>query len=302
MKRNKDVFSKAFSEFTFSDSKIKFLHQVLFGMLLDIKEVCEKNHITILLSGGTMLGAVRHQGFIPWDDDLDVMMFRSEYVKLREVFQKELGEKYELVEPLQGNYTNKKPKIYLKNSIFSEVLYAGLPSEYRRVFIDVFLIENVPASIFARKIIGVIYDFAFHASGFIADYKYPSPIILEKAKSDHEVMQYYSFRRKIGKVLNVFFGMRFYIWICVHIDHCKRESGWVAVPSAISYNREVFKKEIFADLMDAEFNGELFKIPTDYDRYLKNLYHDYMKLPPEMDRLVHSVTEFKLLAEEDYYE
>ena len=77
MKKQKDVYSKVFSEFIFSDEQIELLHQTLFGMLMDIKKVCDKYNIDILLAGGTMLGAIRHKGFIPWDDDLDLMMLRS---------------------------------------------------------------------------------------------------------------------------------------------------------------------------------------------------------------------------------
>ena len=298
MKKQKDIYSKVFSEFVFSDEQIELLHNTLFDMLMDIKRVCDKHNITFLLSGGSMLGAVRHKGFIPWDDDLDIMMLRSEYVKFRQAVLSEMSDKYDLVEPLDGKYTNKKPKLFLKNSVFTEVVYAGLPAEYRRVFIDVFIIEDIPASASKRKFIGKIYDFAFHASSFIGDYKYPSPIILEKGKTDEEVRKYYASRRRMGGLLNVFFGMRFYLKICSKLDHAKKETGIVGVPSAISYNREVFEKKLFTDLIEVEFNGEMFKIPSDYDSYLKNLYKDYMRLPPEKDRVIHSCAEFKLNTEE----
>ena len=98
--------------------------------------------------------------------------------------------------------------------------------------------------------------------------------------------------------LNIYFGMRFYLKICSKLDHCKKETGVVAVPSAISYNREVFSKSLFTDLIEVEFNGEMFKIPSDYDAYLKNLYKDYMRLPPEQDRVIHSCAEFKINTEE----
>ena len=247
MKKQKDIYSKVFSEFVFSDEQIELLHNTLFDMLMDIKRVCDKHNITFLLSGGSMLGAVRHKGFIPWDDDLDIMMLRSEYVKFREAVLSEMTDKYDLVEPLDGKYTNKKPKLFLKNSVFTEVVYAGLPAEYRRVFIDVFIIEDIPASASKRKFIGKIYDFAFHASSFIGDYKYPSPIILEKGKTDEEVRKYYASRRRMGGLLNIFFGMRFYLKICSKLDHTRKETGIVGVPSAISYNREVFEKKLFTD-------------------------------------------------------
>ena len=138
MKKQKDIYSKVFNEFVFSDSQIELLHKTLFDMLMDIKRVCEKHDITFLLSGGSMLGAVRHKGFIPWDDDLDIMMLRSEYVKFRKAVLSEMTDKYDLVEPLDGKYTNKKPKLFLKNSVFTGSGLCRTPSRiqarlYRRL-------------------------------------------------------------------------------------------------------------------------------------------------------------------------
>ena len=295
MKTSKVMYTEAFREYTLTESQLELLHKTLFEMLLDVKRVCDAHHITFLLSGGTMLGAVRHKGFIPWDDDMDIMMLRSEYLKFREYFVKETGDKYDLVEPLDKYYTNKKPKIFLKRSVFKEVVYAGLPERFSRVFLDVFLIEDVPASKFARKVVGKVYDFAFLASSLAADYKYPSPILLEKSRTNEELRKYYGFRRKLGAILNIFFGMRFYIWITTKVSHTKSETGWVAVPSAIRYNREVFEKRMFTELIEVSFNEVKFMIPKDYDTYLKNLYNDYMQLPKEEDRIVHSTAEFRLL-------
>ena len=295
MKKSKEIYSKAFSEYRFTDEELELLHNTLFDILLDIKKVCDDHNITFLLAGGTMLGAVRHKGFIPWDDDLDILMLRSEYEKFRRVFISDTGDKYDLVEPLEDQYTNKKPKVFLRNSVFTEVNYAGLPEKYRKVFIDVFIIEDVPASPAARKVIGKIYDFAFFAASLAADYKYPSPIILEKAKKYDDINKYYGFRRNVGHVLNIFFGMKFYIWLTTKLGHTNKETGWVAVPASFGYNREVFPKELFTNLTEVSFNGVLFNVPVQYDLYLKNLYKDYMKLPPEQDREVHSCAEFRLL-------
>ena len=79
-----------------------------------------------------------------------------------------------------------------------------------------------------------------------------------------ELRKYYGFRRKLGAILNIFFGMRFYIWITTKVSHTKSETGWVAVPSAIRYNREVFEKRMFTELTEASFNGVKFMIPKDY--------------------------------------
>ena len=170
-----------------------------------------------------------------------------------------------------------------------------MPERFSKVFLDVFLIEDVPASPGMRKFVGKIYDFAFLASSLAADFKYPSPLILDMCKTNNKLKKYYRFRRMLGAVFNLFFGMRFYIWITTKISHVRRETGWVAIPSGIRYNREVFEKTVFTDIIELPFNGVKFKVPKDYDSYLRNLYSDYMRMPKESERLVHSIVEFKLL-------
>ena len=295
LKTSKVVYSEAFRDYSLTDTQLQLLHNTLFDMLLDIKKVCDANHITFLLSGGTMLGAIRHKGFIPWDDDVDIMMLRSEYLRFRNVFIESTGDKYDLVEPLEPFYTNKKPKVFLKKSVYKEVVCSGLPDRFSRVFLDIFLIEDVPASPVLRWFVGKVFDFAFLASSLAADYKYPSPLMLEKCQSNKELKNYYYFRRYLGAFFDHFFGMRFYIWITTKLSHVDTETGWVAIPTGVRYNREVFKKTMFTDLITVSFNGVDFCIPRNYDLYLRNLYKDYMQIPNETDRLVHSTSEFKLL-------
>ena len=297
MKDSRTMYSESFKEYTLSQSQLELLHDTLFGILLDVKQICYKAQATFLLSGGTVLGAVRHGDFIPWDDDLDIMMFRTDYQKFRDYFNNDesLKAKYDLVEPLEPHYTNKKPKLFLKKSIFKEVVYDGLPARFSKVFLDIFIIENVPASYIARRIVGSLYDFAFVASSLVADYKYPSRIIIDKGKTNMELKKYYGLRRFFGGILFVFGGMRFYIWLTTILSHSSKETGWVAIPSGIRYNREVFEKEMFSDVINMPFRGEMFLIPRRYDRYLSNLYNNYMQIPDESKRIVHSAVSFELL-------
>ena len=99
MKASKSLYSEAFKEYILSDSNVARLQETLYEMLEKICFVLNKYNIDYMLSGGTLLGAVRHNGFIPWDDDIDIMMTRENYVKLIE-HQKELDDDLVLVEPL----------------------------------------------------------------------------------------------------------------------------------------------------------------------------------------------------------
>ena len=290
---SKSMYSKYFSEYRLSMNQIKELQKTLLEMFIDIKEVCDKYQINYMLSGGTLLGAVRHKGFIPWDDDIDIMMLRKDYERFAAVFQRELAEKYELAEPLSDSkYVSKAPKIFKKGTTYVEVASCGI-QKFDMIFIDVFIIENMAEPGLQRKIISKIYDFAFKAASVCVDYKYPSSVIIEKGKVEKDVKEYYTLRRRLGWIFSHVGGMRFYLKLVDKIGKKYKESNWLGVPSAISYNREIFDKKVFTELTEGEFCGIAVKIPKQYDVYLTNLYGDYMELPPENKREVHVA--YKLL-------
>jgi len=297
MKSSMLIYGSSFTENTLSQKELEELHNALFGILLDVKKVCEDNSIKFFLCGGTALGAIRHKGFIPWDDDVDIMMLRSEYERFRTCFREAFPDKYLLAEPLDEDYTNKKPKIYLNKSVYKEVVYAGLPDRYNRVFIDIFPIENVPSSKIIRKINGALYDFAFIAASLAADYKYPSPVILNKCQEDSHLKKYYYTRLRLGEFFQMFFGMKFYLKLTERLSHVNKNTGWTGMPSARVYNRIIFPLSMFQESIMVDFNGVKFPVPKDYDNYLTHLYGNYMVLPKEEDRSIHSAAEFKLLEE-----
>ena len=287
MKKAKNVYSRNFGEYSLTDKQLKDTQSRLLNAFLDIKSYCEDNNIHYMMSGGSMLGTVRHEGFIPWDDDIDIMMTRKEYIKFREKFEGVLSDKYILAEPLvTEHYVYKMPKIYIKNTVFQTIINAGY-DYYNMLSIDIFIIEFVPNSKLMQEIKGTIYNLAYKAASVCFDYKYPSPVILEKAKTNKEVQDYYSERRKLGKFFSILGGMRFYLKICDAIARNGKPSEWYGVPSAISYNREILPRTVFDNLRTGNFCGNKVSIPVDYDTYLKNLYGNYMQIPDPNDRETH---------------
>ena len=177
--KSKELQKNAHSEnwITLSDSDLDKIHEHLLEMISDIDTVCRKHGLYYSLSGGTALGAVRHKGFIPWDDDADVAFLRSEYERFRQavkteldddadifltrdsyskflnVFDRELGEKYFLHSPERTpELGSVGVQLIKKNTVFKTVTTAL--SDEAGVFIDICILENAPTNRLVRKVHG----------------------------------------------------------------------------------------------------------------------------------------------------
>ena len=289
MKTSKSIYTECFPEYRLDNNQLAILQEELLKMFTDLKNVFDKYDIKYMMSGGSLLGTVRHKGFIPWDDDIDLMMTRKEFGRFRDLFMKELGDKYIQAEPLSDPlYFSKMPKVFKKNTVYIEIPTAGLDA-FHMMFIDIFIIENIPKSGIYRNLISFVYNISFKGSSFCLDYLYPSPVIEEKMKTNKELSKYYKFRRMIGFFFSHIGGIKFYLTLLNKLASKFDETGWKGVPSAISYEREVFQDEVFTDISKGTFCGVEVNIPTHFDTYLKNLYGDYVKLPPLEQREIHGV-------------
>lgn len=287
MQDSKSLYSRCFAEYRISDECLKRLQHELLSMLVDFKSVCDKYQIDYMLCGGTALGAVRHQGFIPWDDDVDVMMLRSEFMKLRKVFSKEFPDKYILAEPLSDpRYVSKMVKIFKKGTTFVEIPTAGVGGP-DMIFIDLFLIENMPAPGLKRKLKALAYNTAFRAASVCIDYQYPSPPLLEKEKSNPKLKRYYLFRRALGLLFTAFGSIQSYLRICEKIAAQTEKTDWLGIPSDSGYSTRIYPYELFSEITETPFCGHKMKIPKRYDFYLKHEYGDYMQIPPPEKREYH---------------
>ena len=196
------------------------LHIELSRMITDISKVMENYGIHWSLSGGSILGAIRHKGFIPWDDDIDIFITRSEYEKLKKVFDKDLGEKYKLRQPGEKGYLFHFPKIEDKRNRIQSVQSVG--EECTGLQIDVFILENTFDNALLRTFNGMICSaFLFIIS--CERLNLCKENILKYTENDPNVKKIVESRAKFSKIFGFFSCEK---WISIaykYFGHIKRE-------------------------------------------------------------------------------
>ena len=273
------------------DDTRKKLQKLLLEMYLDIYSVCRKHNITPYLIGGSALGAVRHKGFIPWDDDLDIGMTRDDYMRFKEVFAEELSSNYLLNAPnFSANSKERFPKILRKGTVLREVVDSQ-DTNLQRVFIDVFILENVPDSSFRFKLKGWYCNLLEFIAGKVFFFE----------NRDNYAKEYFSRAGRINYLLRVVIGGMFswrkaskwFDTIDKNVQY-HRQSRRVNIPTGRKhYFGEVFDRNLLFPAKTAIFEEHEVPIFNDYDSYLRNLYHNYMVLPPVEQRERHAFRELR---------
>ncbi len=136
-----------------SDVQLKQLQRVELEMLVELDRICRKYHIQYSLDGGTLLGAVRHKGFIPWDDDIDVIMLRTEYFKFRKACKHDLDCERFFLQDYRSDPGYRWGYAKLRRN-HTELMREGQErlGQHSGIFIDIFVADNVPDQFFSRRV------------------------------------------------------------------------------------------------------------------------------------------------------
>lgn len=244
--------------------------------ILDVvHSFCVKNNIRYSLAYGTLLGAVRHQGFIPWDDDIDLMMLRSEYDRFIDLWKKNPPEGYFLqTDDTDPKYINNFLKIRKNNTAFIQNEREKKCPYHTGIFIDIFPTDRVAPAGLQRKFQYLACQFNMlmtrnYTSGNKGFGGVIERILLKLPRSLKQAIKKQSYRIK------------------TKYNNAKNNELLLFVCVTIKSSQKYFDSDLFDDFTELSFNGKKYMAFKKYDYYLKSRYGDYMKLPPEKERTTH---------------
>lgn len=269
------------------------LKDTLLLMLSDFNNICKDYNLEYMLAGGSCLGVIRHQGFIPWDDDLDIMMYRLDYDKLVQLcLSGALGDSYEIDVPQR--YTDSKCpylKIYRKGTLDDEIYNENTPFP-KGIFIDVFPMDSAPRSYIKRKIKGFISDLLHVICTCVLYSQYRSKKYLEFVSNNKEALRRYRFRLFIGTLCGIVPHKK-WVYFFDRFNSCSDNTGFITIPSGRKrYFAETRKADVYFPIKYGLFEGRRVPICNNPHLYLQSLYNNYMDIPPEEKRERHLVYQF----------
>ncbi len=247
-----------------TQSKLRQAQMVMLRILKIVDHICRKHDIEYWLDGGTLLGAVRHKGFIPWDDDIDIGMMRDHYDKFIKVCHHELPEYIFLQTRQSDGYYNITIPLKLRDtkSLFVEVFEEKNEKYHQGIFVDIFPYDFLPDNKFKRKFIKT----------FIKKLCKIQRAILTPHKTYTSDTQY--------KILKHFFNLETLDnWISNAIKNTNKKYNNIIGFGLESSLTRIYRQKEFYPLTELEFENCKFLSPKNYDYYLKSTYGDYMKLP-----------------------
>jgi lipopolysaccharide cholinephosphotransferase len=226
-----------------------------------VDEICQKNNIEYFLDGGSCLGAVRHGGFIPWDDDLDIAVKRDDFLKLRKILPQELPENLVYQdETTDKNFCLKIAKVRDKNSKVTEI--QGMDVKEKGIYIDIIPVEPI-LSFKSYNFITFFYGRAFR----------------RMKNFNNNRFEYVAALLMWFPVNILVIGARLLAKM-IHSKKICHIYGWNA------YN--YYDKDVVFPTKRVKFEDAFFPAPHKTDVFLSRIFGDYMQIPPENSRITHA--------------
>lgn len=242
-------------ELTFEERK-----RIQLEMLDEIDKFCNENGIRYSLAFGTLLGAIRHKGFIPWDDDVDIMMPLPDLIKFKKTFKSEICEYVDV--DTDKNYGFAFSRIAYSRTYSSE----GMVYKGPGVCIDLYIIVGLPGN--------------------------SEEFFLNLENVYNQRVRFNRYRRYLIKRLPIktiplhSFYMKKYrnYYLMESLQYSQASKFYIIAGKLSLRNKMTYDKDIFSSLITAKFEDKQYKIIEDWDYFLSLRYGDYMQLPPEDQR------------------
>lgn len=255
-----------------SRDELRAVQQAELEMLVEIDRICRKNKIPYTLDSGTLLGAVRHKGFIPWDDDADVVMKRDAYERFFEVCKTQLDTTRFFLQDYRSEkeYRWGYPKMRRNDSLLVREDQTML-TWHQGIFVDIFVYDNVPDHWVIRQM-HLLFCYLIRKIQYaVAGKENANNFILRK---------WYAFLMIIPRETLFRWSERVY-------KRCNRHRTKLMRHMTYPYRKKCrygLPSKCFDEQIELEFEGHRFLCSKEYDTYLEILYDDYMVLPPENER------------------
>lgn len=274
MKKELNMEAEVICDYYVSD-KMKQVWNIELEMLKIVHNICKTNNITYSLAGGSLLGAIRHNGYIPWDDDIDIVMPRNDYEKFLEIAQKEFQYPYFVQYYKTENYYQ-RGHAQIRNSNTTAIIQGDENNNFNKgIFIDIFPIDNIPDNtcereMFIKKLLRFKKKLElFYNINSKSQLKHYIKKIVRKTK--YIFIDYNKEIEKFERLLKKYNNIK------------TKQCG------ALGFRPDEFKYEThwFNDIIEVPFENIEVNIISNYDEALKRQYNDYMKIPENKKGSVH---------------
>lgn len=263
-------------------SDIKIIQDKILSILKEFISICKDNNLTYYALGGTLLGAVRHKGFIPWDDDIDIGMPREDYEKFKKIASNALPENYKFLSEDTSNY--KKSFSVIRDDSTKIIMNYSNEEQEESLWIDIFPLDGMPTNPLKKK----YHSYRYLYTRMMVQLSQFNSLVNQKKENRpwlEKVIIRIANVVKIEKVVSFSWAQKKYLQT---IKKYSFNEGFAGNYTGAYKLREIVPSDYFGQPVLLQFEDLKLSCPHKFREYLTAIYGaDYMQLPPEEKRVLH---------------